>query len=74
MSSNRVTYEIVKSYGVLSVSESGWTKELNLVSFNELEPKLDIREWSPDKTKMSKGIRISRDEANKLYELLAKEM
>lgn len=59
-------YEIIKKYGVISVSESGWTKELNLVSFNHLEPKYDLREWSPDKTKMSKGVRLSKDEFEKL--------
>ena len=59
-------YEIVKECGVLSVSESGWTKEFNLVSFNHLEPKYDLREWSPDKTKMSKGIRFSQKELEKL--------
>ncbi|NLY35815.1 MAG: hypothetical protein GX046_01120 [Tissierellia bacterium] len=59
-------YEIIKKYGVMSVSDSGWTKELNLVSFNHLEPKYDLREWSPDKTKMSKGIRLSKEELEKL--------
>lgn len=59
-------YEIIKKCGVISVSDSGWTKEFNLVSFNHLEPKYDLREWSPDKTKMSKGIRLSREELEKL--------
>lgn len=51
-------YEIVRNYGVLSVSESGWTKELNLVSFNDQLPKYDIREWSPDRSKMSRGAAV----------------
>ena len=55
-------YEIVRNYGVLSVSESGWTKELNLVSFNDQLPKYDIREWSPDRSKMSRGLRFVKDE------------
>lgn len=61
-----IHYEIIKRGGVISVSESGWTKELNLVSFNHLEPKYDLREWSPDKSKMSKGIRLSKEEFEKL--------
>lgn len=65
-----IVYEIVEAYGTLSVSESGWRKELNLVSFNHLDPKYDLREWSPDRRKMSRGIRLSKEEAEKLYILL----
>lgn len=63
-------YLIVQNYGVLSVSENGWTKELNLVSFNNQEPKYDIREWSPDRLKMSKGLRFEKAELLKLTELI----
>lgn len=55
-------FEIVKEFGVLSQSPSGWTKELNLVSWNDREPKYDIREWAPEHTKMGKGVTISADE------------
>lgn len=68
---NEITYEIVKNVGVISINERGWTKELNVVSFNEHEPKYDIREWSPDKKKMSKGIRLSQSELDKLQEILS---
>lgn len=68
---NEITYEIVKNVGVISINERGWTKELNVVSFNEHEPKYDIREWSPDKKKMSKGIRLSQAELDKLHEIIA---
>ena len=64
-------YAIVRNYGVLSVSESGWTKELNLVSFNDQLPKYDIREWSPDRSKMSRGLRFEKDELLKLNELIS---
>lgn len=67
---NDFRYEIVKNVGVLSVSERGWRKELNLVSFNNLDPKYDIREWSPDRAKMGKGIRLDRAELLKLHELI----
>jgi hypothetical protein len=43
-----IAFEITQSLGVLSESAKGWTKELNLVSWNGREPKYDIREWSPD--------------------------
>ena len=35
---------------------------LNLISWNDGEPKYDIRDWSPDGTRMGKGISLSHDE------------
>ena len=69
-----VHFEIVKCVGVLSESPSGWKKELNYVSWNDGNPKLDLRDWSPDHTKMGKGTTLTREEALKLCELLAHEM
>lgn len=63
-------YEILKEIGPISQSPSGWKKELNLVSWNGGEPKLDLREWSPDHTKMGKGVSLTVEEAQKLYSLL----
>ena len=63
-------FEIVKECGVLSQSPSGWTKELNLVSWNDREPKYDIREWAPEHTKMGQGGTMSDDERILLRELL----
>jgi hypothetical protein len=42
-----ISYKIVKQYGVISTSKTGWTKEVNLVAWNGREPKLDIRDWAP---------------------------
>jgi hypothetical protein len=67
-----IKYEIVKKIGVLSKSDSGWAKELNLISWNEREPKYDIREWSPDGKKMGKGVTLSKEELVALKELLNK--
>ena len=65
-----IKYEIKKHIGVLSESAKGWKKELNLVSWNDREPKYDIREWSPEHDKMGKGITLSEDEVAKLKRLL----
>ena len=43
-------------------TEKGWTKEINRVSFNGAPAKFDIRAWSPDHTKMGKGITLSNEE------------
>ena len=67
-----IKFEIVKKIGVLSKSEKGWSKELNLVSWSDREPKYDIRAWSPDREKMSKGITLSVEELVALKELLGK--
>ena len=62
-----IKYEIRRRLGVLSTNErSGWTKEANLISWNGGPEKLDIRDWSPDHSKMAKGITLTEDEARKL--------
>ena len=66
-------YEIAEELGVLSENEKGWTKELNLVSWNEREPKYDIRDWNPKHDRMSKGITLTKEEAESLYEILKEE-
>ena len=55
-------FEIVEEIEVLSQTPKGWTKELNLVSWNERDPKYDLREWAPEHDKMSKGITLTKDE------------
>ena len=67
---SEIKYEIVKNIGVLSKSASGWAKELNLISWNDREPKYDIRDWSSDREKMGKGVTLSREELLALKELL----
>jgi len=63
-------YEVVERVAVLSESSKGWTKELNLISWNGREPKFDIREWSPDKEKMGKGVTLTDEEVAVLKEAL----
>jgi len=65
-----IEFEILKHFGVISEEKGGWKKELNLVSWNGRNPKLDVRDWSPGHDKMGKGITLSNEEALKLAELL----
>jgi len=67
---SEIKYEIIKNVGVLSKSSSGWTKELNLISWNDRDAKYDLRDWSPDREKMGKGVTLSREELSALKELL----
>ena len=46
-----IQYEIVKEIAVLSKGDSGYTKEINLISWNGREPKYDIRSFSPNREK-----------------------
>lgn len=63
-------YEITEHIGVISESAGGWTKELNMVSYNGAAPKYDIRDWAPEHEKMSKGITLTDKEAENLMKLL----
>lgn len=65
-----INFKINHHVGTISEGSKGWRKELNLISWNGREPKYDIREWSPEHEKMSKGITLSSEEVEKLYYLL----
>lgn len=67
-----IKYEIVQEIAVLAEGSKGWRKELNLVSWNEREPKYDLREWSPGHEKMGKGVTLSTAEIIALREALEK--
>lgn len=71
---SELKFEIINSIGVVSTSPSGWITELNRVSWNGKEPKYDLRAWSPDHTKMGKGITLSEEELTTLSEILQKEV
>lgn len=59
---SKFTYEIIETIAILSEGSNGWKKELNLISWNNREPKYDIRDWAPEHEKMGKGITLSKEE------------
>ncbi|MGE5449972.1 MAG: YdbC family protein [Methanomassiliicoccales archaeon] len=65
-----IKYEIIKTLAVLSENPKGWKKEVNVVSWNDRKPKLDIREWGPEHERMGKGVTLSREEVLMLQEWL----
>lgn len=67
-----IKYEIKDELGVISERAKGWTRELNLISWNGAEPKFDLRDWSPGREKMGKGISLSAEESHELYKVLLK--
>lgn len=66
-----ITFEIIRHIGVVSESPTGWLKEVNLISWGGGTPKYDIRDWSPDHERMSKGITLTENEARKIAELIS---
>ncbi len=65
-----IKYEIKETAGVISESSKGWKKELNLISWNDKEPKYDIRDWDIEHKKMGKGVTLSVEELKKLKYVL----
>lgn len=63
-------FEITEHIGVLAEKTKGWKREVNLISWGGAEPKIDIRDWSPDHSKMGKGITLTSEEIEKLKELI----
>ncbi len=65
-----IKFEIKDKLGVISESPKGWTKELNLISWNGKQAKYDLRDWAPEHEKMGKGVTLSAEELKSLKEIL----
>ncbi len=66
-----IKFTITKNIATLSTNpKTSWTKELNLVSWNDRAPKYDLRDWSPDHTKMGKGVTMTEEEFLELKKAL----
>lgn len=66
----KITFDIIEHYGVFDETDSGWTKEVNLISWNGNNPKIDIRSWNESHTKSAKVGTISREAARALGQIL----
>lgn len=67
-----IQYEIKREIAVLSTADSGYTKEINLISWNGAKPKYDIRSFSPNREKCGKGITLTKTEVQTLFAALKK--
>jgi len=74
MTGKELKYEIINRIGVIPTSAGSWNTGLNRVSWNGFELRYDLRSWSPDYSKMGKGIIPSEEERTVLAEFLAKEV
>ncbi|MBR3125056.1 MAG: hypothetical protein IKF42_06450 [Mogibacterium sp.] len=69
---DRVRFDLMERIGVLSRKDNGWTREVNIVAWNDGPGKVDIREWDPDHKRMTRGVTLFEDEAEKLTKVLAR--
>lgn len=54
-------YEILETL-VNFPEQKGYHLELNLIKWGDNDPKYDLRRWNDDRTKMTKGITLSKEE------------
>lgn len=67
------TYEVTKEIGRLGENSK---KEVNVISWNGKEAKIDIREYyeKDGEKKMGKGVSLTNEEAKELVNLLTEYM
>jgi len=63
-------FEIKKNLGIIGEGTKGWKKEVNIVSWNDRRPKLDIRDWDETHEKMGKGVTLSKNEVEEFKKLI----
>lgn len=63
-------FDITEEIDVLSELPGGWQKEINMVSWNQREPKYDIRDWNQGHERCRKGITLTVDEVIALRDAL----
>ncbi|MBP3392346.1 MAG: hypothetical protein J6L76_06125 [Clostridia bacterium] len=56
--------------GTLRESDKGWRREVNIVSWEGAASRLDIRDWSKNKDRSSKGVTFTRKEVERLRDML----
>ena len=61
--------EIMETY-IEFPENNGYHLELDLVKWGDNDPKYDLRRWNADRSKMTKGITLTKDELMILKEKL----
>ncbi|MEA1975517.1 MAG: PC4/YdbC family ssDNA-binding protein [Bacillota bacterium] len=62
-------YEVIEEIAKLSENKK-WNLEINLIRWSGNETKYDFRTFNDDKTKIGKGIALTKNEMNKLRDIL----
>ena len=56
----------------LATHEESNNMVIHRISWNDKDPKYDIREWSPDHAKMGKGVTLTKEELTHLRDVLSR--
>lgn len=63
-------YEILNEICKLTEYNGGWSKELNIISWDESEPVFDIRYWNKSHTDYTVGIELTNNEMQALVNVV----
>lgn len=67
-----ISFRILEHIGVLRASAAGWTRELNIISWCDRPARYDIRDWTPDHQKSSRGLTFTEYEMRRICEWMGK--
>ena len=68
---NEFCYEIIEQIATISDEGSeNYPIELNKISYNGKDAKLDLRRWNKSKEKMLRGLTLTDTEAERLFSAL----
>ncbi len=65
-----IKFKIIKTIGILSEGSNGFKKEINIVSWNDRDPKIDVRDWDENHERMRKGITLDKVELKELKKIM----
>lgn len=65
-----IKFDIIEKLGTIGEGSKGWSKEVNIISWNGRKPKIDIRDWDGNNEKMGKGLTLTKEELKTLKGLL----
>lgn len=68
MSNGEISYKILANVGTIAKYSTGWTKEVNIISWNGAAAKVDVRDWSEDHEHMSRGVTLTADETKRFID------
>ena len=65
-----IKFDIIEKLGIIGEGSKGWSKEVNIISWNRRKAKVDIRDWDENNEKMGKGLTLTKEELKTLKGLL----
>lgn len=69
MGKEDIKFTVIKHIKQLTKENTkGWRMELNIVSWNDGEPKAEIRSWNEDRTAFGKGITFTKEQLKEFNE------